>query len=209
MDATFDTRQGARMTKKVSAAKSARIKKIRDAEGLSWTALGERFGISPGAAKAAYDRVESPAYPSAWKTAAARLGVTLEEYRKKREAGLRGCGQCGQWFEEFGPDFDRFRSCCVICRRNERKKTPKEKAETARATKRRREERATAHQAAKLQELTEQLKAHAAELEPAFTAVRAAELTDYSHVTIRDRLRTLEQRGFTRHTRKGWVLCMG
>lgn len=192
------------MTKRVSEKTAARIKKIRDNEGLCWSTIGERFGIAGCTARAAYERAGKR--PN-WHSAATRVGVSIEEYTARRAAGLQPCSRCHQWFERESPEFRANRFGCAACLHRDDAKararlTDEQKAQRAAATQQRRAER-TAERDRQLQaELHQTLRAYYGGAP--FRAANAAKLTPYSHVTIGARLRKLQARGLVERTADGW-----
>lgn len=193
---------------RVSDEDGARIARIREREGLSWATLGERFGISAMAAKAAGDRVGKPQIPRGWKSAAARLAMPVERYAEKRQAGLGHCSHCRAWFDEVGGVYDVDRRTCHKCRNESQRARAKAKAAAqpevvialAASAKEKRLRRAEAHQirkdAAVLAAMASGVRA---------TATALAGRCGESHVTVGDRLRRLESAGRVVKVYGGWM----
>ena len=198
--------------RRLTEQEGARIRKIRDTEGLGWSVIARRFGVSPSAVKCAYDRDVAPPIPRRWHTAATRLGISAEEYSRRRKANQAHCGRCDQWFDRESKQNSAARCACRPCLRRddaaERKAalTDEQRADRIAAGKRRRAERAAAQNRRNEDRLIELIKANAQTLGPVFRAVDAAKLTEYSDVTITARLRRLEARGLSEHTPQGWRL---
>jgi hypothetical protein len=204
------------MTKPISKAVAAKIRKLRETEGLSWSILGERFGISGGAARAAHARPAEPEPSRRWATAATRLGISLEDYTAWRAAGLAHCGRCLKWFAKDGPLYNPGRYACCACaaadtRSRWQRSAPSiaEREGRMKAAKERRTERAAAQGRRLEDELFHTLQMHRETLGPRPSAVRIAALTSYTHVTIRGRLRRLEARGMVAHGADGWQIAPG
>jgi len=197
---------------RLTNAQDKRIRAVRDAEGLSWTAIGERFQVSGSCARAAYMRTTAPTHPKRWRTAATRLGITADEYARRREANQRLCGRCDQWFDQ---DSDQYRSgrwACVSCLKRDdaakRKRLSDDEREARRAETAAKRAKRTAEQMQRLDDqLLETIRGNRQRLGPCFQVADLFGLVANSHVTIRARLRRLEARGALNHTADGWRLA--
>ena len=197
---------------RLTAVQDKRIRAVRDAEGLSWTAIGERFQVSGSCARAAYMRTTAPTYPKRWRTAATRLGITADEYARHREANERLCGRCDQWFDQDSDQYRPGRWACVPCLKRDdaakRDGLTEEQREARRAETAAKRAKRTAEQMQRLDDqLLETIKGNAQSLGPRFKVADLFGLVANSHVTIRARLRRLEARGALTHTADGWRLA--
>ena len=198
------------MSRKLTPDDDARIRKIRDTEGLRWSTIGERFQVSGGCARAGYMRAAAPTYPKRWRTAATRLGIGADEYARRREANERLCGRCDRWFDEDSDEYNAARWACFAClKRDDGARSTltsaQREARKAATDKRRRDK--TAAQMRRLDDqLLATIKGNAQTLGPRFRVAALEALVSSSGVTIRARLRRLEARGVVSHTADGWGL---
>ncbi|MBH05153.1 MAG: hypothetical protein CMJ20_02410 [Phycisphaeraceae bacterium] len=199
------------MTRKLTPDDDARIRKIRDSEGLKWSTIGERFQVSGSCARAGYMRATAPTYPKRWRTAATRLGISADEYARRREANQRLCGRCDQWFDQDSEQYRPGRWACVPCLKRDdaakRKRLTDDEREAKRAETAAKRAKRTAEQMARLDDqLLETIKGNRQSLGPRFRVADLFGLVNNSHVTIRARLRRLEARGALTHAADGWRL---
>lgn len=196
---------------RLTADQDRRIKTVRDDEGLPWATIGERFRVSGCCARAAYMRATAPTYPKRWRTAATRLGISAEEYARRRAANERLCGRCDQWFDRDSNEYSAGRWACFAClKRDDTARAitlTDEQREAKRAEAAAKRTKRTAAQMGRLDDqLLETIKGNAQSLGPQFKVAALEALVNNSGVTIRARLRRLESRGALTHTADGWRL---
>jgi len=93
----------------------ARARELRD-QGLTYVQIATRLGYSVGTIRKLClggNRTERDPRAN-WKTAAKRIGITLEAYTARREQGERWCTICRTWKHEayMKPE----QSQCVDCK---------------------------------------------------------------------------------------------
>jgi transcriptional regulator with XRE-family HTH domain len=99
--------------KTASEATIKRARELRD-QGLTFVQIGTRLGYSVSTIRKLINGERKERDPRAsWKTAAKRIGCSLEEYTEHREAGERWCTICRTWKHE--AEMKPRQSQCLPC----------------------------------------------------------------------------------------------
>ncbi len=90
-----------------------RARELRS-QGLTFVQIATRLGYSAGTVRKLVNTERKERDPRAsWKTAAKRIGISLEDYTKRREAGFRWCTVCKEFKHE--AEMKAQQSQCLLC----------------------------------------------------------------------------------------------